>query len=120
MPPKAWDLGLGHPLVGEVPRPLLAEADTQQSSGKHRTARGAGRMRVPCGPWVREAPNHRPMPQGAGPRPGDRLGGSGSILTRHSQGKGLQGVGGLGRPALGARGQTRPSSGSPALPALWC
>lgn len=55
IPPKTWDLGLGQP---------PAEAGTQQSSGKRRTARGARENEGVLCPWVREAPNHRPMPQG--------------------------------------------------------
>lgn len=118
MPPKAWDLGLGHPLVGEVPRPLLAEADTQQSSGKHRTARGARENEGAL--WPLNQGGTKPQAHAAGSRPKARR--QAGRLWQHSHsafpGEEASGCGGPGEAGAGSQGADpallRPS-GSPRL-----
>lgn len=105
-----------------MPRALLAEADTQQSSGKHRTARGAGATEGTLWPLGRGGT--KPHVHAAGSQAQGQKG------TRALPGEGVCGVV-WGRPELGAGGQA-PSLGGPSsspgppvpanipsLPGLW-
>lgn len=93
----------------DTSRPLLAEADVEQSSSKWDSTGYQG-SREPLHPWGREALNYA-FAQGARPKAsrGHRLGGSGSNQTLGiSRGKGPWGVKGPREVGARSQGQTGP------------
>lgn len=99
------------PRVGAVTpsRPLLAEADVEQSSSK-RDSTGYQGSREPLHPWGREALNCA-LAQGARPKAsrGHRRGGSGNNQTLGiSRGKGPWGMKGPREVRARSQGWTRP------------